>query len=75
MPINGGAGDITLSASGLPPGANAMFSPATIPGSSGSSTLTITTPSGTPQGNYQIDITSRGSGVIHQTSVQLTVTP
>jgi hypothetical protein len=74
-PVNGGAGDIALTASGLPAGATTSFTPATIPGSSGSSTLIITTASGTPPGTYRIDVTSTGSGVIHQTSVNLVVTP
>lgn len=74
-PLSGGAGDVALSVSGLPAGATVNLSPLTIPGSSGSSTLTITTVSGTPAGNYQILITSAATGVVHQTSVTLTVTP
>jgi len=74
-PIGGGAGDLALTASGLPAGATATFMPSTIFGSSGSSTLTITTASGTPPGTYQIIVTSSGTGVIHQASVTLTVTP
>jgi len=74
-PQFGGAGDIALSVTGLPPGATASFSPSTIPGSSGSSTLSITTVSGTPTGAYQVVITSTATGVIHQTSVTLNVNP
>jgi len=74
-PQFGGAGDIALGVSGLPPGATASFSPSTIPGSSGSSTLSITTVSGTPVGAYQVLITSMATGVVHQTSVTLNVTP
>lgn len=74
-PQFGGAGDIALSVSGLPPGATANFSPSTIPASSGSSTLMITTVSGTPTGAYQVVITSAATGVVHQTSVTLNVTP
>jgi hypothetical protein len=72
-PSNGGAGDVALKASGLPQGATAMFSPATIPGSSGSSTLVITTVSGTPTGSYLTVVTSTGAGVIHQGGVTLNV--
>jgi hypothetical protein len=72
-PINGGAGDITLSASGLPPGATPSFAPGTIPGSNGSSTLTVTVPSGTPTGTYQVFVTAAGAGVIHQTSTYIVV--
>ncbi|MGA2418670.1 MAG: FG-GAP-like repeat-containing protein [Candidatus Acidiferrum sp.] len=74
-PLNGGAGDLALTVNGLPPGATASFSPATIPASSGSSTLTIDVASGTPTGSYQINVSSTGSGVIHESSVTLTVTP
>jgi hypothetical protein len=74
-PLNGGAGDLALTVNGLPPGATASFSPATIPASSGSSTLTINVASGTPPGSYQINVSSTGSGVIHEGSVNLTVTP
>lgn len=72
---SGGAGDVALTVSGLPPGASANFSPSTIPGSSGASTLKITTASGTPPGVYQVVITSAATGVVHQTSVTLYVTP
>lgn len=74
-PLLGGTGDVALSVSGLPPGATANFSPSTIPASSGSSTLSITTVSGTAPGAYQVVITSMATGVVHQTSVTLTVTP
>lgn len=74
-PVNSGAGDIALSVSGLPPGAAAAFSPtATIPGSSGTCSLTITTSTGTPMGNYSLLITATGSGVVHQLSTNLIVT-
>jgi hypothetical protein len=74
-PITGGAGDVTLSVSGLPAGATANFMPSVVQSSSGTSTLVITTAAGTPPGVYQINISSTGTGVIHQTSVSLTVTP
>ena len=75
-PVNGGAGDVVESATGLPPGATATFAPSTtIPGSNGSATLNIAVPSGTPQGTYQIFITSQAAGVVHQGSVSLVVTP
>jgi len=74
-PQLGGAGDIALSVTGLPPGATANFSPSTIPASSGSATLSITSASGTPTGAYQVVITSQAAGRIHQTSVTLNVTP
>jgi hypothetical protein len=73
-PMNGGAGDLTLSASGMPAGVTASFSSTTIPGSSGSSTLTLTASSGTAPGTYQIYINASGSGRFHQDSVMLTIT-
>ena len=74
-PINGGPGDLTLSASGMPAGVTASFGSSTIPGSSGSSTLTLTASPGTTPGVYQIYINASGSGRFHQNSVMLTVTP
>jgi hypothetical protein len=47
--LNGFTGVVTLSASGLPTGATASFSPATVTGA-GSSTLTVTTTGSTPVG-------------------------
>ena len=73
-PMNGGAGDLALSVSGVPPGATAVFSPtATIPASSGTRDLNIITSAGTPLGSYQLIITATGSGVVHQSSANLVV--
>jgi hypothetical protein len=66
---------ISLSASGLPTGAGASFSPTSIaaPGS-GSSTATITTSASTPAGNYTVTVTGTGGGLTHTTTIALTVT-
>ena len=56
--LEGFSAVVSLSAGGLPPGATATFSPASISGGSGSSTLNITTSSSTPFGNYPITITA-----------------
>ncbi len=74
-PVNGYAGTVALSASGLPSGATASFNPASIGGGSGSSTLTITTAGSTPGGSYTITITGSDStaGLSHPASVTLTV--
>jgi len=66
---------IALSATGLPTGSSASFSPSSIaaPGS-GSSTLTIATSSTTPTGTYPITITGSGGAKTHATTVTLTVT-
>ncbi|MGA2812610.1 MAG: FG-GAP-like repeat-containing protein [Candidatus Acidiferrum sp.] len=74
-PINGGAGDVTLSVTGLPGNSVGTFSPTVVPGGSGSSTLTVNVPSGTSQGSYPLVVTCSGNGVIHVAGVTLTVTP
>jgi hypothetical protein len=65
---------ISLSASGLPAGATASFSPTSIaaPGS-GSSTMTINTTSSTAAGTYAVTITGSGGGTTHTTTLTLTV--
>jgi len=74
VPVNGGAGDLALSVNGVPPGASAVFIPtATISASSGTCNLTIATSAGTPLGNYELIITTTGSGVVHQLSANLLV--
>lgn len=74
-PLNGGAGDVTLTVDGMPGGAIGTFRPDTIPGSSGNSTLTVDTSAGTVPGTYPLIVTSTGSGVRHLTYLSLTVTP
>jgi subtilase family serine protease len=65
---------LTLSASGLPTGVTATFSPATIvaPGS-GSSTMTITAASSSPAGTSPVTVTGTGSGVTHTATITLTI--
>ena len=65
---------VSLSASGLPTGVTASFSPASIaaPGS-GSSTLTFTVGSTAISGTSSITVTASGGGVTHTTNVSLTV--
>jgi hypothetical protein len=66
---------ISLSASGLPTGATAAFSPTSIaaPGS-GSSTLTLATSTSTPVGAYTVTVTASGGSITHTTTVTLNVT-
>jgi len=65
---------IALSASGLPAGATAGFSPSSIaaPGA-GSSTMTISAGTSTAVGTYNITVTGTGGGKTHTTSVSLTI--
>jgi hypothetical protein len=65
---------VALSASGLPTGATASFSPASIaaPGS-GSSTLTIATGTAAA-GTYNLTITGTGGGKTHTAPLTLTIT-
>ena len=69
---SGSAQSVSLSASGLPTGATASFSPATITAGS-SSTLTIATSSSTPTGTYNVTITATGASATHTTTFALTV--
>jgi uncharacterized protein YfaP (DUF2135 family) len=66
---------IALSASGLPAGATATFSPSSIaaPGSD-SSILTISVGASTPVGTYAVTVSGSGGGQTHTTSLNLTVT-
>jgi subtilase family serine protease len=65
---------VALSASGLPTGVTAGFSPATIaaPGS-GSSTMTITVGASSPPGSYPITVTGSGNGAAHTATITLTI--
>ena len=65
---------VALTASGLPTGTTAAFSPASIasPGS-GNSTLTLTVGTSTALGIYPITVTGTGGGVTQTTSISLTV--
>jgi DNA-binding NarL/FixJ family response regulator len=66
---------VYFSVSGLPAGATANFSPASVVGT-GSSTLTVTTSTSTPAGNYPLTITgatSDSSDITHTQTVTLNV--
>jgi hypothetical protein len=69
---NGSAQNVALSSSGLPSGATATFSPATI--SSGqSTTMTIKTSASTPQGTSTVTVTGTGASATRTTTITLTV--
>lgn len=71
-PSGGFSSSVSLSASGLPTGATASFSPSSL-ASSGSSTVTISTSSTTPPGTYTITLSGIGGGKTHAATVTLTV--
>jgi len=71
---NGFSATIGLSVSGLPPKATATFTPTSVAGGNGSSTLKVTTSSkGGGSGTRTLTITGSGGGVTHSTSVSLTL--
>ncbi len=71
---NGFTGTVALSASGLPSGASASFTPASI-GGAGSSTLNITTTTSTAPGTFTLSITGTSGSLSHSTNVTLAVNP
>ncbi|WP_433218536.1 M28 family peptidase [Microtetraspora malaysiensis] len=68
----GTAQTVNLSASGLPTGASASFTPQSVT-SGGSSTLTISTAATTPAGSYTVTVTGVGETGTHTTTYALTV--
>jgi hypothetical protein len=72
-PSGGFTDTVAFSASGLPAGATASFSPASVAGT-GSSTMTVTTTAATAAGSYVVTITGTGSTLTHSTTVTLVVT-
>jgi RHS repeat-associated protein len=72
-PPSGNGDAMSLSASGLPPGATAVFSPVLVSGS-GSSMLTVTTSGSTPTGNFTLTITGDSASYHATTTVNLAVT-
>jgi beta-glucosidase len=64
------AGNVVLSASGLPAGATPSFTPTSVVGS-GTSILAITTTTATPAANSTVAITGNNGGLTHTTSVTL----
>ncbi|WP_326564161.1 M4 family metallopeptidase [Micromonospora peucetia] len=69
---NGSAQTVTFSATGLPTGATASFSPASVT-SGGSSTLTISTSASTPAGTYSVTVNGAGAAVTRSATYNLTV--
>ncbi|BAU87933.1 thermolysin [Streptomyces laurentii] len=68
----GTAQDIALTASGLPNGARATFSPASVTAGD-SSAMTITTSPTTPNGTYAVRVTGTSPAISHTVTFTLTV--
>jgi phospholipase C len=67
--------NVALTASGMPTGVTASFSPTTITSGSGNSTLTLTAGAGVATNTYTITVTGTGGGVTETTIVSLSVAP
>jgi hypothetical protein len=73
--VNGFAGDVTLSLSGLPPEVGtATFTPAFVAGA-GSSQLAVTTSAMAPPGSYALTVTGTSGSLVHSAQVTLVVNP
>ena len=71
-PAGGFSSTVTFSVSGLPSGATASFSPASVNGS-GNSTLNVTTTGSTPGGNFPLTITGTSGSTNRTTSASLNI--
>jgi subtilase family serine protease len=71
-PLNGFADDVYLSVSGLPAGANGVFSPNP---TADSSSLSVTTSTSTLAGTYSLTITGVSGSLTRTTTVTLVVSP
>src|SRR6266704_829047 len=71
-PVSGFTGQVTLSVSGLPIGANGTFTPNP---AMASSTLSVTTSTSTPTGTYTLTITGVSGSLTHTTTISLVVSP
>ena len=72
--VNGFNGTVTLSATGLPSGATATFTPTSIAGS-GNSTLRITTSGSTPVGETEVFVQGTSGSLSHSSHIELNVEP
>ncbi|WP_223279563.1 exo-alpha-sialidase [Streptomyces sp. SDr-06] len=70
--VSGTAEAVNLAAGGLPTGASATFTPASVV-AGGSSTLSVTTSTSTPSGTYPISVTGTSPSATHSAAFTLTV--
>jgi beta-glucosidase len=71
--LNGFAGNVALSASGLPSGATPSFNPVSISGS-GTSSFTVSTSTSTPAASSTFTLIATSANVAHSTTATLIVT-
>jgi hypothetical protein len=72
-PLSGFSSDVTFSVMGLPTGVTGVFTPSTVTGGNGSSTLAISVGPSVVLGTYTITITATGGGVTHSSSIPLLI--
>src|SRR5271157_1394588 len=65
-------GSVSLSASGLPSGVSANFSPSSL-NSSGASTVNFTSQASTPTGTYSVLLTGTDGTLVHSATLALTI--
>lgn len=74
-PVSGFVGNVALALTGLGAPQSWSFSPAVVPGASGSSTLTVTTDPTLPAGSYPLTITGTSGTTTRSTAATLVVAP
>ena len=72
IPSNGFANQVTLSVAGLPTGATGSFNKTTLPGGTGSATLTVQAKAAAV-GKYPLTVTAVGGGLTHAATIDLTI--
>ncbi len=73
-PVNGFADDVALWLTGAPPSSTWSFTPTTVTGGTGTSTLTVTTTASTPVGSQGLTVTATSGALTHAANVTLEVT-
>ena len=71
--LNGYTGATTLSLGGLPANSSYRFTPTTVMGGAGSSSLLITTSASTPTGSYTLSLSGQSGSDVKSTTIQLNV--
>jgi hypothetical protein len=71
--FNGFTGDVTLSVSGMPPGSFVSFNPPVVTGGSGSSILTVVSPTTSQSGAYILTITGTSGSLSHSGKRELDI--